>query len=120
MGGIIRNPVSRMDHFTYYVTADEPLVENIIFSKPFELDEVRLHLSVAMVSVVDFIIRLSSIFGSAYDVKLLSYAFLGHQDLLYQPTRPYKFVYGDILSIELNFKKNTNYYGLSVLGWEVT
>jgi len=119
MGATINTPYSRMRYFNYYTTGNMPLIENISFDTPFELDEIRLHLSVAFASVDDFIVKLSSILGSAYDILLLSYSMNTHTDLLYQPNRSYKFIYGDILSIQLSFKSGVNYYGLNVLGWEV-
>jgi hypothetical protein len=116
---IKNTPYSRMKYFNYYTTGNEPLIENIEFSYPFELNEFRLHLSVSMASIEYFIVRLSSILGSAYDVKILSYSMYAHKDLIYQMDCTYKFLYGDILSVQLSFASGTNTYGLAVLGWEV-
>jgi len=114
------NPVSRMKYFAYYTDGDEPLIESINFGKSVEIEEVRLHLSVAMASVEDLIIQLSSILGSAHNILFLSYSMFNHTDLVYQFHKTHKMLYGDVLSVYLSFKSQTNWYGLSILGWEVT
>lgn len=113
------NPVSRMKYFTYYGSDDEPLMESISFGKPVEVEQIRLHLSTALASVEDLIIQISSVFGSAHNILLLSYSMFAHTDLVYQFEKTHKLTYGDILSIHLSFKSQTNWYGLSILGWEV-
>jgi hypothetical protein len=90
----------------------------------FYIKEVRLHLSVAFVSVEDFIIKLSeAIQGSAYNLILRSQAMLTVKDYQWIPDtgeeKGLLFVSGDTLDIFMSMKSATNVWGLTVLGWAI-
>lgn len=115
--------VSRHEYFTYYKTDGgantHSLSDSFAPAIPFELDEIRMHLSVVHTSVVDFVVQLSCALGSAYNILLLSQTMLGVKDLIFKPDKTIFFGYGDQLNLSM-IMSSSNYYGLYVCGWAVT
>lgn len=113
-------PVSRMQYFIYYADGNSDMDEDLAPGKAFELDSVKLHLSVAEVSVVDFIMHLSSILGSYHDCTYLSQAMEGLTNVFWLVERPMIFLYGDTINFSLSMVTGTNYWGLQIQGWAIT
>jgi hypothetical protein len=112
-------PYSRSKYFRFFVDGlNASMEENFIPSFGSELKAVSLHLSIAHVSIVDFIIRLSSTRGSAYNLKLISQAMLGVQDFIWTPGSTQLFEMGDTLNFSMTMS-GANRYGLLVEGWAV-
>jgi len=115
-------PVGKYSFFEYYNTgtgaANLSLDESLNPGVPFTLDTVRLHLSVAVGSVVDFRIYLSSVLGSAHNLVLLSHAMNGVQDVFWGPDREMILNYGDQIVMSLILSSG-NVSGLNVTGWTI-
>lgn len=86
-------------------------------SIPWKLGEVRLHFSVAFASVEDFVIRISSIKGSAYNTLLISQALNGITDMTIHYSDPLLFLSDDQLVITGAMVSATNIYGMEFIGW---
>jgi len=116
-------PVSRCQFHEYYVSTtgavNLSLDESLNPEKAFELDAVRLHLSVATASVVDFRIYLSSILGSAHNLVLLSLAMSGVADVYWGYDRTFRMNYGDQLVFSLVLSTGI-VVGLHISGWSIT
>lgn len=112
-------PYSRQKWFTYYASAAASMSEDFNPGFAYELESVRLHLSTAHASVVDFNAVVSAAQGSRYDLLLFSQAMNGVKDLLWQPTRPYIFDYNDHIDFSMIMSAANN-YGLTIVGWAVT
>lgn len=116
----LTQPVSRMQYFIYYTDGNSDMDEDLAPEKAFELDSVKLHLSVANASVVDFIMTLSSILGSAHDCTYLSQAMEGLTNVFWLVERPMIFLYGDTINFGLSMVTGTNHWGLQIQGWYIT
>lgn len=115
-------PVSRHDYFIYYGSgggAGTTLDEELAPETAFELDSIRLHLSVAHVSVEYLRIWVSSVFGSAHNLILLSLAISGVQDVLWVSNRTLVCQYGDKICASLCLS-SANIYGIAMTGWSIT
>lgn len=120
-------PVGKYSFFEYYntgvTTAATSLDESLNPATPFTLDTVRLHLSVAVVSTVDFRIYVSSVLGSAHNLVLLSHAMNGVQDIFWGPDREMVLNKGDQVVMSLILSDNGagsgNVFGLNVTGWTI-
>lgn len=108
-------------YFNYYMTggANGAFKLSLTPGKIFRIDTVMLHLSVVHPSVEDFVIWVSNGYGSAYNQIIISQAFSGVNDYLWQPTRPLQFNSDDQIIFSLFIKSGTNIYGLLVHGWSV-
>ena len=115
-------PVGKYSFFEYYNTgagaAKGSLDESLNPANPFTLDTVRLHLSVAVGSVVDFRIYVSSVLGSAHNLVLLSHAMNGVQDIFWGPDREMVLNKGDHVVMSLILSSG-NVFGLNVTGWTI-
>jgi hypothetical protein len=108
-------------YFEFYVSGgtNGAFKESLYLGKKFRIDTVSLHLSVVHPSVEDFVIWVSNARGSAYNQVIISQAFSGVNDYLWQPTRPLHFNEDDQIIFSLFVKSGTNIYGLLVRGWSV-
>lgn len=87
----------------------------------WKLAEIRLHASVAILSVADLVVWISSAKGSAYNTKLLSQALLSVQDMFVHYSEPLVFESGDHLRFAGTASASTsNVIGLQCIGWAVT
>ena len=112
-------PVSRNYYFEYYDSDTLSIDQSFDPSTPFELDSIKLHMSVVHPSVVDLRVWVSSILGSAYDLVLLSLAMSDVKDVLWGPDRTMILNYGDALHISMN-ESTGIVWGLLVNGWSIT
>ena len=114
---------SRQYYFRYFATASVADNSNMgIALAPdfdYELDLVRLHLSTAHVSVVDFIVTTSHASNSYYNETIISQAMNGVGDVEYRPDTTRKFSYQDGLVFSM-LMSAANVYGIEVSGWAVT
>lgn len=114
------HPVSRHRFFDFYVTGTTSLDDSLNLSnKPFELHEVRLHLSSVHASVEDFVGMVSGASVSVYNVTLFSQAMNGIKDLIWQPSGTMFFYPGDTINFSM-IMSAANVYGLRVQGWTIT
>lgn len=117
---LVTQPVSRFKYFTYYGSDNSDMAESLAPGKAFELDTVELHLSVANVSVVDFIMQLSSALGSEYNITYLSQAMYGYTNVVWHIARPFIFMNDDTIDFTLSMVTATNVWGLQIQGWYIT
>lgn len=117
---LVTQPVSRMNYFIYYGTGNSDMSESLAPGKAFELDSVKLHLSVAEASVVDFIMQLSAALGSEHNTTYLSQAMEGLTNVYWLVERPIIFLYGDTIDFTLSMVTGTNLWGLQIQGWAIT
>jgi hypothetical protein len=108
-------------YFEYYASGgvNGAFKESLAPGKIFRIDTVSLHLSVVHPSVEDFVIRVSSARGSAFNQIIISQAFSGVNDYLWQPNRPLQFNASDEVIFSLFVKSGANNYGLMIRGWSV-
>lgn len=121
-------PYQRLKYFTYFFTAgsavgaadtDSTMSENFVPSFAFELEKIRLRLSGAHVSVVDFMVYISHHLGDHFNHNLISQAMNGVKDVLYQPAPTLRYHQDDVIHFSMVYSA-ANIYGLSVSGWCVT
>lgn len=113
-------PYSRTKYFSFFADGlNVSMEENFTPDFDYEVKSITLHLSVVHVSVVDFIVRLSSIQGSAYNLKLISQAMNGVQDFIWTPDSTQIYYIGDHLNFSMTMS-GANRYGLLIEGWAVT
>lgn len=111
----------RWDHFEFYFSGkingweEQSLAPNI----KFKINEIRLCFSTAFASVEDFVVRLSSLKGSVFNLIFVSQALNGVKDLLWQPSQELIFGSDDQIVFAGSMASNINEYGLSALGWAV-
>lgn len=116
-------PVARQDQFQFFATgivaANGEMTETFDPGFAFELEKIRLHLSVVHPSVEDFTATLHNHIDSVYNHTLLSYAINGSQDVLSQFTPTFKCHSGDTINLSLILSSG-NVYGLEISGWAIT
>jgi len=121
-------PYARMRYFNYFCTAgsavggaatESTMSENFAPSFAFELEKIRLRLSGAHASVVDFMAYVSHHLGQHYNQNLISQAMNGVKDVLYQPDPTLKFAEGDVIHLSMYYSA-ANIYALSISGWCIT
>jgi hypothetical protein len=119
-------PYSRLKHFQFFATdgdeavaPDVEFVESMSPSYAYELGEIRLHLSTAHASVVDFMVTISNHMGSMYNQNILSQAMVGVQDVFLQLDPPIILHSADTIDFSLVMSA-VNTYGLKVSGWAIT
>jgi len=118
----------RWKHFDFYdsfanvaVSTASGLSVTLNHSVQWKLAEIRMHCSVAIASIADLIIWVSSAKGSAYNTKLVSQALLGVQDMFVHYSEPLIFESGDHLRFAGNASASTsNVIGIQCIGWAVT
>jgi len=104
--------------FQFFATGATHLNESLDLSKPFEICDIRLHLSVAHPSIEYLKARLSAIAGSAYNVMLVSTLASGTTDIFWQPSTPLVFGLSD--QILFSMMNSTGVvWGLCVTGWHI-
>lgn len=111
--------------FDFYASADPATIGTDLFQetldsgKLMKLREIRVHCSVAFASAQDLVVRLSEAqHGSAHNVKLLSFAMNGVQDLFIHYSDPIFLRSDDNLVVELSTSA-ANVIGLQLIGWAV-
>jgi hypothetical protein len=119
-------PVSRQKQFQFFasdgdsaVAPDAEFTESLAPSYAFELEKIKLRLSTAHVSVVDFMVTVSHHLGSYYDQNVLSQAMNGVRDVVLQLNPTLKLHSGDTLRFSL-IMSAVNTYGIEVTGWSIT
>jgi len=118
-------PVSRHKFFSYFATNTTDMAENFVPGYPFEIKEIRVHLSTVHISVVDFIgyasANQTTVLGSIgiYDTALFSYAINGSTDYIWRPSMTMFFNYNDTLHLSMSMEAD-NTYGLIIQGWSIT
>lgn len=85
---------------------------------PFQLEEIRVHLSAAAATVENLTVTVDSGTNAVYDVVLLTQAMNTVADVVYQPTRPLFFEKGDEIDVAYA-NTNTRTYGLEII-WAPT
>ena len=120
--------VSRHRYFTYFFTdgsevgtgaTESTLSNNFAPSFAFELDKIRLRLSGAHVSIVDFMAYVSHHLGDHFNQNLISQAMLGVKDVLWRAD-PNLFLHsGDVIHFSMEYSEG-NIYGLEISGWAIT
>jgi hypothetical protein len=85
----------------------------------WQLQELRLHFSTAIGSVVYLKCKISSIINSTLNTILLSQSLNGVQDLVLYYSAPMLFHSGDILRITASSISVTNVVGIEAMGWAV-
>lgn len=112
----------RWYQFSFYETGHtaDGMDESIAFAtREWKLAEIRMHFSIAMISIFDLVIYLSSARGSAYNTKLLSQALLTVQDLWVHYSDALLFQSGDQLVFAHGSTVTVNHRGTEVIGWAV-
>ena len=119
-------PYARIKQFQFFasdggavVAPDAEFVESLTPSYAFEVEKLKLRLSTAHASVVDFMVTLSHHMGSEFDQNILSQAMNGVQDvnLMFNPTL--KLHSGDTINCSL-IMSAVNTYGIEITGWSIT
>lgn len=112
---------SRWTQFSFFAEAgaDGTVSESLAPGKPFRLDEIRLHFSATFSLVEDFVIRISSAKGSAYNNILFSQALSDLTDIVWQLSNPFTLLSDDQLVFTWSVSSNLNNGGLNVQGWAV-
>lgn len=120
-------PYQRMAYVTYFYTdgsavggaaTGSTLSENFAPSFPFELEKIRLRLSGAHASVVDFMAYVSHHLGDHFNQNLISQAMFGVKDVMYQPDPTLKLHESDVVHFSMRYSA-ANIYGLEVSGWAI-
>lgn len=121
-------PYARMQYYTFFFTAgsavggaatESTMSENFAPSFAFELEKIRLRLSGAHASVVDFMAYVSHHLGDHFNHNLISQAMNGVKDVLYQADPTLKLYDGDVIHFSMIYSA-ANIYGLEVMGWSIT
>ena len=121
-------PYARLKYVTYFCTdgsivggadTDSTLSENFAWAGGFELEKIRLRLSLGHVSIVDFMAYVSNHLGIHYNQNLISQAMVGIKDVMYQPDPTLKLHPGDVIHFSMEYSA-ANVYGLEVSGWAIT
>jgi len=94
------------------------MAENLDIEVPFEIADIRLHLSVSHASAVYFRAVLSSVKGSAHNLVFVSQIMNTQTDYVWRPSTPMRFVYGDDILLQMSLS-SANVWGISVTGWTV-
>lgn len=107
--------------FKFYATngLNGKLNESITMGKPWKLKEIRVHCSSAFASQEHFVVSFSSIMGSMYNMKLVSYSMSDLTDLWIDYVDPLPFESDDHMLIAFSTTSGANRIGLTVIGWAV-
>lgn len=118
-------PVSRQTHLTFFATGgsaantNSTMIEALDYGQGFELEKIRLRLSAAHVSIVDFMVYVSNHLISYYNNDLISQAMVGVRDVLYFPDKTIKLHPSDQIVCSMIYSA-ANHYGLEISGWAIT
>ena len=121
-------PYTRQRYFNYFFTAgsavgaaatESTMSENFAPGFAFELEKIRLRLSAAHVSVVDFMAFVSHHSGEHFNHKLVSEAMFGVQDVLVQFNPTLKLYDGDVIHFSMVYSA-ANIYSVECAGWSIT
>lgn len=118
-------PHSRQKYLTFFATGgsaantNSTMIEFVDYGQAFELEKIRLRLSLAHVSVVDLMVYISNHLGSYYNHNLLSQAMAGVKDVLLQFDPTLKLHPEDVIHCSMIYSA-ANHYGLEVSGWAIT
>jgi hypothetical protein len=94
--------------------------ESLDDNRLLRLGTIRFHLSTAFTSVEDLTIKISSIYGSRYNITLLSQAMLGVNDLFWAlGSNVLPLLSGDQVVFAMSMAVGVNNWGLTVSGWSV-
>jgi hypothetical protein len=91
--------VSELNKRTTRATGAAALDEAMVPTSAYQIEEIRLHLSVPCAVAEDLTIQLDSGVGAAYDTTFVQQNMNGVQNVVWQPSRPLLFNNGDELDI---------------------
>lgn len=83
----------------------------------WKLKDIRIHASVAFVSVEYLVMYISAALGSAYNTKIYSANFSDTEDLFIHYSDPLLFLSGDQIVFELSMASGTNIIGFQFQTW---
>lgn len=121
-------PYARQKYTTYFFTdgsavggaaTESTMSENFAWDGAFELEKIRLRLSAAHVSIVDFMAHVSHHLGDHFNQNLISQAMVGVKDVLLQFNPTLKLHPSDVIHFSMIYSA-ANIYGLEVSGWAIT
>jgi len=101
------------------VIANSSINETITKAKKFRIGDIRLHFSGGVTSAADFMINVSSILGSRFNVQLLSQDIQGSTDVFLHYSSYLQFNSGDHVVFTTSTFSVVNSYGIEVFGWAV-
>ena len=116
---------SRQKHFAFFystgstATTASTLLMTFDPKFDFELEKIRLHLTVAFPSVRDFMVRLAHHLSTAFNQNLMSQAMNGIQDVMWHPSATLKMCYGDVMSVSF-MHSAPGFIGIEFSGWAIT
>lgn len=116
---------SRQKHFAFFystgstVATASTLLMTFDPKFDFELEKIRLHLTVAFPSVRDFMVQLAHRLSTAFNQNLVSQAMNGVQDVMYQLDPTLKMRYGDVMSVSF-MHSAAGFIGIEFSGWAIT
>lgn len=91
--------------------------DSVTPATPWKLKNIRIHLSVAFVSVEYLVMRISAGLGSAYNTILYSTNLSGSTDVFIHYSEPLTFLSDDQLVFELSMVSGTNVIGFQFETW---
>lgn len=103
---------------SFFYSSNLSFQKSIFPGKRFKLVDVKMHFSVAVGSIVDLTVRVSSIKGSAYNVIIISQAMATVQDLFMHFSTPIPFLSDDHLVFSMILSA-ANVFGLQADVWSV-
>ncbi|MCK5606781.1 hypothetical protein KAR91_33070 [Candidatus Pacearchaeota archaeon] len=107
-------------HFFFQGLANGWEEQSLTVGKRVKLTQLRVHFDSTFVSTEDLIVYVSSIRGSAYNIKILSQTLSDVQDLVVIYTSDaIEVLSDDHIVFAASMKSNIHLYGLEVLGWAV-
>lgn len=107
-----------VDEFYYgSYGADGTISDSIAPACKWKLKSLRLHCSVAFVSVEYLVMYISAAKGSAYNTKIYSANFSDTEDLFIHYSDPLLFFSDDQLAFELSMVSGTNIIGVQAEVW---
>jgi len=104
---------------SHALSANSGITDNFAMAKKFQIVDIRAHFSTAITSVLDLQIYISSILGSEYNIKLLSQALNGVQDIFIHFSSPLQFNSGDTIKFSSPTISVANRCGIELFGWSV-
>ena len=121
-------PYARQRYVTWLATdgkavggaaTESTMSENFEPGYAFELEKIRLRLSGAHVSIVDFMAYISHHSGDHFNHNLISQAMLAVKDVFLQIDPTTIMHESDVLHFSMEYSA-ANIYGLEVSGWAIT
>ncbi len=111
----------RWQEFHYFKSGQADGFENesINIGDRFKLGQVRFHFDSVFISAEDLLVYISSIDGSAHNIKILSHAMSDIQDLIVIYSAGIVMRSDDQLVVDFSMVSTTHLWGLEIIGWGV-